>query len=175
MSVPDLAELFGRFLILALLAVGGMNTVMPDMFRYVVDEQGWMSAREFTDLYALAQASPGPNAMYVTLIGLQAGGWQGAAATTLATFLPATVLTLVVIALNARRADSPFRVALRRGLAPVALGFVLSGGWLLLRSVDHDWTGYLVTLLTVLAVLRSRVNPLWLMAAGALGGISGIL
>jgi chromate transporter len=175
MNEADLAELFGRFLLLGLLAVGGMNTVLPGMFRYVVDERGWMSARQFADLYALAQASPGPNAMYVTLFGLQVGGGLGAAATTLAIFLPATVLTLAMIALNAGRADSPLRVALRRGLAPIALGLVLSSGWLLLRSVDHDWASYLATAATVLAVLRTRINPLWLIAAGALAGIAGLV
>ena len=80
----EAGSLFLRFFVLCTLAVGGLNTVMPGMFHYVVDEQGWLTARQFTDLYALGQASPGPNALWVTLIGLQVASWPGAVAATAA-------------------------------------------------------------------------------------------
>src|SRR5437868_10850971 len=86
--------LFWHFLLLGCLAIGGVSTVMPDMHRYVVEELGLVSAREFADLYALAQAAPGPNALWVTLLGLQAAGGLGALATTLGVLLPATTFSL---------------------------------------------------------------------------------
>ena len=86
--------LFWHFLLLGCLAVGGVSTVMPDMYRYVVDEQGLVTGRQFADLYALAQAAPGPNALWVTLLGLQAAGWTGAIATTLGVLIPATIASL---------------------------------------------------------------------------------
>src|SRR5207237_266771 len=71
----EVMALFWHFLLLGCIAVGGVSTVMPDMYRYVVDERGLVTARQFADLYALAQAAPGPNALWVTLLGLQAAGW----------------------------------------------------------------------------------------------------
>ena len=147
---------------------------MPGMYRYVVDERAMETARQFADLYALAQAAPGPNALWVTLLGLQAAGWTGAVATTLGVLIPATGFSLIASALHAQHADAPLALAIRRGLAPVALGFMLASGWLLLRSVEHGWQGYALALATLGLAIGTRLNPLWLLAAGALAGIAGL-
>ena len=167
--------LFWHFLLLGCIAVGGVSTVMPDMYRYVVDEQGMVSARQFADLYALAQAAPGPNALWVTLLGLQAAGWTGAVATTLGVLIPATTFSLIASTLHAQHADAPLALAVRRGLAPVALGFMLASGWLLLGSVGHGWRGYVIALVALIVATATRLNPLWLMAAGAAAGMAGFL
>jgi chromate transporter len=175
MPSSDLAALFWHYLLLCSMAIGGTTAVMPDMYRYVVEEHAWITARQFADAYALAQASPGPNALWVTLVGLQAAGWQGAAATTLALLLPATTFSLLTVALHARNPNALLAVAVRRGLAPIAVGFVLSSSWVLLSSVNHDWHGYLLTLVVFALVLRTRLNPLWLLGAGAFAGIAGLV
>ena len=167
--------LFWHFLLLGCIAVGGVSTVMPDMYRYVVDERGLVTARQFADLYALAQAAPGPNALWVTLLGLQAAGWTGAIATTLGVLIPATTFSLIASTLHAQHADAPLALAVRRGLAPVALGFMLASGWLLLNSVEHGWRGYAIAFVTLGVAAATRLNPLWLMAAGAAAGMAGFL
>src|SRR5947207_13774343 len=151
---------FWHFLLLGCIAVGGVSTVMPDMYRYVVDEQALVTSRQFADLYALAQAAPGPNALWVTLLGLQAAGWTGAVATTLGALIPATVFSLIASALHAQHANAPLALAIRRGLAPVALGFMLASGWLLLRSVEHGWQGYTLAFVTFAVATATRLNPL---------------
>jgi chromate transporter len=171
----EIAGLFWHFLLLGSVAVGGLSTVMPDMYRYVVDERGLISGREFADVYAIAQAAPGPNALWVALVGLQATGLFGALAALVAMLLPATTFTCLAISLHARRPDAPLALAVRRGLAPVAVGFMLASGWVLVRSADHGWTAYAVTAATVFAVLRTRLNPMILIAAGALAGIAGLV
>lgn len=171
----DSVSLFLRFFILCTLAVGGLNTVMPGMFHYVVDEQGWLTARQFTDLYALGQAAPGPNALWVTLIGLQIGSWPGAFASTAAMLLPGILFSLVMVTVQARNPQAPFAVAFRRGLAPIAIGLMFSSGWVLLRSVGHDWAGLTITFLTVAALLRTHLNPLILIALGGLAGVLGLV
>ena len=173
--MSDWLALFWHFLLLGSVAVGGVSTVMPDMYRYVVDENAMITAREFSDAYALAQAAPGPNALWVTLLGLQARGWAGALATTLGILIPATALSLIASTLHARHADTPLALAVRRGLAPVALGFMLASGWLLLRSIGHDWRGYLIALITLVIAMGTRLNPLWLLAAGAAAGMAGLI
>ena len=167
--------LFWHFLLLGCIAVGCVSTVMPDMYRYVVDERAMVTARQFADLYALAQAAPGPNALWVTLLGLQAAGWTGAVATTLGVLIPATAFSLIASALHAQHADAPLALAIRRGLAPVALGFMLASGWLLLRSIGQDWRGYVIALVALIVATATRLNPLWLMAAGAAAGMAGFI
>ena len=167
--------LFWHFLLLGCLAVGGVSTVMPDMHRYVVEELGLVSAREFADLYALAQAAPGPNALWVTILGLHAAGALGAIATTLGVLIPATTVSYIASLLHAKHADSPLALAFRRGLAPVALGFMLASGWLLLRSIGQSVSGYALALAALGVAMGTRVNPLWVMAAGAIAGIAGVV
>ena len=82
---------------------------------------------QFAELYTLAQVAPGPNAMYVTLIGWHLAGWAGAAATTLPMLVPASTITLLVGHLNERYPDAPIGYAIRRGLTPITLGLVVSG------------------------------------------------
>lgn len=167
--------LFVHFLILGCLAIGGVSTVMPDMHRYVVDELGLVTPREFSDLYALAQAAPGPNALWVTILGLHAAGGLGAIATTLGVLLPATSFSYVASLLHAKHADSPIALAFRRGLAPVALGFMLSSCWLLILGVAHDWRSYALAFAALGVAIKTDLNPLWLLAAGGVLGITGLV
>ena len=167
--------IFWHFLILGCLAVGGVSTVMPDMHRYIVDELGLVSSREFADLYALAQAAPGPNALWVMILGLHAAGGLGAIATTLGVLIPASGFSLVASVLHAKHADSPIALALRRGLAPVALGFMMASCWLLVTAVGHDWRRYGLAAVAVIVALRTEINPLWLLAAGGALGVAGLV
>jgi chromate transporter len=174
-QTPIWLALFWQFFLLSCISIGGANTVLPDVQRYVVEEHAWISDRQFADLYALAQAAPGPNALWVTLIGLQIDGWRGAAATTLALLIPSTALSFVAVALHTRHPHSVLGIALRRGLAPIAVGLMFVSGWLLLRSASEQWQGYALTLVAFIAVLRTRFNPLWLIAAGAASGVAGFV
>ena len=70
----DLLAMFWQFTLLSLLAVGGLNSVIPDMQRYVVEGSGWLTARQFGEVYALSQATPGPNVMVVTMLGAIVAG-----------------------------------------------------------------------------------------------------
>ncbi len=169
----DLLALFWQFTLLSLLAVGGLNSVIPDMQRYVV-EQGWLSARQFGEVYALSQATPGPNVMVVTMLGAIVAGWSGAVVVTIALFLPGAILTSVMIHLNTRNPDTIFALAVRRGLAPVTIGLTLSTAWVMLSTVSSEWSSVVMAFVTALVLLRTRLNPLWLIGAGALVGMLDI-
>jgi chromate transporter len=175
MDRADLPSLALHFALLSLMAIGGVSSVLPDMQRYVVEANHWLNERQFADAYALGQAAPGPNMMFVTLLGWQLAGWAGAVVATLATICPPILLTLAVTRLTARNPDTPLGRAIRSGLSPIAIGLTLSSGWILAHSADHDWRSTLLTLLTIALMLRTRLNPVWLIAAGAIAGITGIL
>ena len=174
MERVDLSALFFHFVALWFVAVGGPSAILPDIHRYVVDVHHLLSNREFAEIYTLAQAAPGPNVMYTTLIGWYLAGWSGALATTISLLVPATTLTLVVGHFIERYPDAPILRAIRRGLTPITIGLMFSGATVLMRAVSHDWRGYLTTILTAAVVLRLTCNPLWLLAAGGLLGIAGV-
>jgi chromate transporter len=91
-ALAALALLFGQ---LSLLAVGGVNTVLPEMQRQVVQVHRWMKPGEFAALFALAQAAPGPNMLVSTLIGWRVAGLPGALVATLSLYGPSSLLTFV--------------------------------------------------------------------------------
>jgi len=170
MDEPDIIGLFLHFLMLSGITIGGTQTVMPDMHRYLVEVHQWITSKQLADAYALAQAAPGPNVMYVTLIGWQVAGWMGAMATTLGIIIPSSIITLAFASVVARNPDTPLVRAFRRGLAPIAIGLTLASGWILMLSINHDWRGYLISALTCAIVLRTQLNPLWLLAVGTVAG-----
>ena len=175
MGIAELAALFLYFMMLAFLAIGGAPSVLPEMHRYVVELNGWMTSAQFAELYTLAQVAPGPNVMYVPLIGWHVAGWQGAVATLIAVTVPSFSLTLVVANLYARHPKAAFGVAMRRGLTPITIGLIFASVWILLPAVNHDWRGYALTALTVFLVLRTKLNPIWVLVGGAVAGMTGMV
>lgn len=175
MDAVDLPALALHFALLSLVAIGGISSMLPDMQRYVVEANHWLSGSQFADAYALGQAAPGPNMMFVTLLGWQLAGLTGAVVVTLAVICPPALLTLAVTRLHANKPGAPLGRAIRAGLGPIAIGLTLASGWILALSADHDWRGALLTLATVALMLRTKLNPVWLILAGAVAGMSGML
>ena len=167
-----LALIFGQ---LSLLAVGGVNATVPEMQRQVVDVHGWMTAREFAALYALAQAAPGPNMLVSTLVGQKVAGAMGAIVATLAMIGPSSVLTWVSASAWHRFRARPWRRRVQAGITPVTVGLVSAAAALLAASTAVSWRAGLLTLVVAAAVLGTRVHPLLLLAAGGLLGLAGAL
>ena len=175
MGFSELTALFLYFLMLSFLAIGGAPSVLPEMHRYVVEIHGWMTSTQFAEIYTLAQVAPGPNVMYIPLLGWQIAGWAGAAATTIPMLMPSVTLALLVAHLHARNPKAAFGLAIRRGLTPITIGLILASAWILLPAANDDWRGHVLTAVTVVLVLRTALNPLWFLAAGAIAGVSGIV
>lgn len=171
----DLIGMFSHFTLLWFVAIGGPSAILPDIHRYLVEAHGLLTDSEFAEIYTLAQVAPGPNVMYVTLVGWHLAGWPGVAAMIIPLLIPATTLTLLVGHLNERYPNAPIARAIRRGLTPVTIGLMFAGATVLMRAVNDDWQGYLATLATAALVLRKPWNPLWLFGAGALAGILGVV
>lgn len=192
MNGSDWAQLLLFHLSLSLLAVGGAITLAPDLHRWLVSEQGWLTEAQFTQSMALAQAAPGPNVLFVAMmgwnVGLQSAGPDAAA--WLATFMgaigalvsllgvmtPSSILTLIATRWCQKHRERLAVQAFRQGLAPIVVGLLLATSWLLGRSggqVAQDGRLWLLTLVCALLVWRTRLHMLWLLAAGAILGIMG--
>jgi chromate transporter len=170
---PVLAELALQFGILSLLAIGGVNAIIPEIQRRVVEVEGWLTNVDFAQAFAIAQAAPGPNLLIVSLIGWKAAGFAGALVATLAICGPSSALTYGVAAVWDRFREAPLRLAAQQGLAPVTVGLVLASGFILARTVDEGLAAGLVTVATVVVAMTTRLHPLWLLAAGAAAGAVG--
>ena len=173
LGLGDWLQLFLHFMTLSLLAVGGAITTVPDMQRYVVGERGWLSDAQFNDCIALGQAAPGPNVLFVAVIGFSGGGLAGVVATLAGTLLPSATLALAASRFGDRHQHSRGLRAFTAGLTPLTIGLLLATGWILLQPAGlHVGTVVLVAGALWL-MLRTRFSPLWAIAAGAVAGAAG--
>ena len=169
-----LANLAAVFAQLSLLAFGGTNSVLPEMQRQVVDVHAWVTAPEFAALFALAQAAPGPNMLAVTLIGWHVAALPGALVTTLGVAGPSSVLTLIATDVWYRFRDARWRRLVQAGLMPVTAGLVMASAALLIRTTSIEWGTAAITAIAALLFLFTRLHPLLVLAAAALGAL-GVL
>ena len=170
-----LGVLAAQMATLSLLAFGGANTVVPEIHRNAVEVNRWMSDQDFANLFAIAQAAPGPNAMITTLVGYKAAGIAGALVATIAFCLPAGLLVFAVVSVWDRIQQSPWRAAVQAGLGPVTVGLVAASAFLLTRAADRGIGLAVVTAATAGISYFTRLNPLWALGAAAVLGAFGLV
>jgi chromate transporter len=185
-TMADWLQLTLHYLSLSLISLGGAIATAPDMHRYLVGEQHWLTDDQFTSSIAIAQAAPGPNILFVALmgwnIGLNAGttatGLMAALLTIASMLLPSTIATYMATSWAHRNQHLRAVRAFKQGMAPVVVGLVLATGWILASTPDQparDWPLWLITAITVVLVLKTRIHILWLLGAGALLGWFGLV
>ena len=173
LDAAQLGQLFLHFLMLSLLAVGGAITTAPEMQRFIVGQQGWLSDAQFTASVALAQAAPGPNVLFVAVIGYNVGGLWGVLATLVGTLLPSTTLALLAARWGEQHRDALFVRAFSAGMAPLTIGLLLATGAILLQPAGWQLGAVLLVTTTVALMHLTRINPVWLIALGAAVGATG--
>ena len=182
----DWVNLLAHYLALSFLSVGGAITTLPEMHRFLVEQQGWLSDAQFNASIAIAQASPGPNVLFVALmgwnVGINAGGMGsaliGALLTTIGILLPSTTLSYMTARWSHRNRGRRSVRAFKQGMSPIVIALLVATGWIL-ASAHHDpardWPLWLLTAATTLIIWRSKIHLLWLLAAGALLGGFGLV
>jgi chromate transporter len=176
---PELMGLMLHFMLLSLLAVGGAITTAPDMQRYVVIQNHWITDAQFSASIAIAQAAPGPNVLFVAVIGWNVAGLWGAIATLVGSLLPSTLLTLWITRWGDQRREARGLRAFTTGMAPLTLGLLTATGWVLaepfVREPSQRVGALLLVAITIVLMTRTKISPIWLVglgaAVGALGGI----
>ena len=176
MNFDALPGLFGHFMLWSLLSIGGAIGLLPDMHRYLVEVQHVVTDAQFNAALALGQASPGPNMiLFAALLGWHVAGVIGALAGAIGLILPSTLITLGYFRYSSDNPEHRWIHAIHNGLAPITVGLLLSSGWLLATQNVHDlWQSFWVGAVVVIN-LWTRVNPLWLLLAGAVAGALGWL
>ncbi len=182
----DWLSLFSHYLMLSLLSVGGAISTSSEMHRYLVDQQHWLSQGQFNESIALAQAAPGPNVLFVALMGWHIGmntgstaaALLGVAVTMVGIMLPSTILTYSAAQWGHRNRELRAVRAFKLGMAPVVVALMLSTSWILgsaSGNASTDWPVWLLTIVSGLVIWRTRLHILWMLGAGALLGWFGIV
>ncbi|KDB05781.1 Chromate transporter [Burkholderia sp. lig30] len=169
-TLVALATIFSQ---LSLLAFGGGNTILPEMQRQVVDVHHWMSAPAFSALFALAQAAPGPNMMIVSLVGWHVAGWPGLLVASVAKFGPSSCVTMLALHAWERFRHRPWRRYVQQGMMPVTAGLVIASAVLIAQASNRSAVQWGITAACAVLAYRTRIHPLWLLAAGAMIGVTG--
>lgn len=170
-----LADLFYQCLLLATVAFGGASALLPELHRVVVEQRQWMDERTFGQLFAIAQAAPGPNLLVFSLIGWQVAGIAGAVVATLGFCLPMSLVIYFLFRHWERFRDAPWRTAVQTGVAPLAVGLVAASGWFVGAAVGFTSGSVVVTLATVGLMVWRSWHPLWYIGAGAALGAFGLV
>ena len=168
-------SLISTFGLMSLFAVGGANAAIPEMHRIAVDVHHWMSDRQFADIYAISQLSPGPNVLIVTLIGYAVAGFGGAIVATLAMCVPTAALAYYVSRLLRRQTKSPWPAIIQSALVPLSIGLMAASALIVAQAADTNWTAVILTLAVAAVAFTTPLNPLWLLLAGGLLGLVGLI
>lgn len=184
----DWLGLFGHYLLLSILSIGGAISTTSEMHRYLVEEQHWLTASQFNASIAIAQAAPGPNVLFVALmgwnIGMNAGGmplaFLGMLVTMTGILLPSTTLTYLAAQWGHRNRELRTVRAFKVGMGPVVIALLLATSWVLANTNAHgasdgEWKLWLISILSALVIWRTKVHLLVLLSLGALAGGLGLL
>ncbi|MDB5891945.1 MAG: Chromate transporter [Polaromonas sp.] len=189
-GVREWFDLFVHYLSLSLLSIGGAISTAPDMYRYLVEQRQWLTAAQFNASIAIAQAAPGPNVLFIALlgwnVGLNAGGvltgLVGILTTMLGILIPSSSLTYVTAQWGHKNRELRAVRAFKQGMAPVVVALLVATGWILAGanvsagdSPWQHWPLWLLTAATTVVVWRTKIHLLWLLGAGAALGWFGLI
>ena len=182
----DWLSLFSHYLMLSLLSIGGAISTLPDMHRYLVDQNHWLSEAQFNASVAIAQAAPGPNVLFIALLGWNVGlntgsvwaGLFGMSIAMIGNLLPSTTLTYMAARWGHQNRDLRAVRAFKLGMSPIVIGLLLATGWIMAgahHTLSQDWPIWLLTAVCALLVWRTKMHLLWLLGAGAVLGWFGLV
>ncbi|HET9821160.1 MAG TPA: chromate transporter [Burkholderiaceae bacterium] len=171
----DWGAFFAHFLAMSMLAVGGALATAPEIHRYLVDQRQWISDADFSAAIALAQAAPGPNLMFVPVLGYTIAGFPGALVALAGILIPSTTLALAASRWGSQRRDTVGVRAFVAGMAPVTIGLLLATGTVLVWPLTGQPAAWLLVGASVALSLRTKINPVWIIAGGAAAGAAGLI
>jgi chromate transporter len=176
----QLVVLFGS---LSLMSIGGGNAVLPEMHLRAVNQDHWVTNAQFADLFSISQTAPGPSILIVGMVGYAAGlpvggvagGVLGGVIATAAMVIPAASLVYGITLFWQKAEQSKWRIAVEKGFAPLTVGLILASSLVMSRAADHDWKAYALTAVCTLIFVRTKLNPLLVVATAGVIGYFGVV
>lgn len=180
----DWLALFHHFFLMSMLSIGGAITTLPEMHRFLVEQHHWLSEAQFNASVALGQASPGPNILFIVLLGWNVGFNTGSILAAIGAvlismsgiLLPSTTLAYLASGWLSQHSELRSVRAFKLGLAPIVVSLLIATGWIMASAhPSSEWQLWVVTLVAAVLVWRNVVPLWWLLVAGAALGWFGVI
>ncbi|HUF84887.1 MAG TPA: chromate efflux transporter [Acidimicrobiia bacterium] len=173
---PGLGRLFLEFLKFGALVFGSGYVLVAFLEGDLVDANHWITRQQLLDAIAVGQVTPGPVFTTATFVGFQIAGLPGAVLATLGIFLPAFVFVGLLRPIVAWARRSPWAGGALDGVTGASLGLMAGVTVLLADDAFPDVLTIAFGVAALAALLWRRVNPAWLVGAGAIvGGAHAVL
>ena len=178
-----LLELFWAFFQIGLFSFGGGMAALPLIQNQVVDQYGWLTMKEYTDLLTISQMTPGPIAINAsTFGGTQVAGVVGSIVATLGCIMPSCIIISLLAWLYARYKNLDIMKGILTGLRPAVVGLIASAGMTIIAMAfwgeaglsnlwNVDTIAIAIFVVAVLILQKFKVDPILIMiVCGIIGG-----
>ncbi len=174
-AVPvRLGRLFLSFLKIGSVVFGSGYVLLAFLRSEFVDHLHWLTEKQLIDSVAVGQLTPGPVFTTATFIGYLVSGWPGAFIATLGIFLPGFAFVAISGPLLPKIRRSPVAAAVLDGIVIGSLALMAVVAWQLGKASITDWLTISILIVSLIAILRFKINSAWLIfAAGIVGWIAG--
>lgn len=166
-------KLFYVFFKIGLFSFGGGYAMLPLIQQQVVNANHWVTVKEFIDIVAISQVTPGPIAINsATYIGFKSAGVLGSACATIGVSLPSVIIMLIICKFffkfkNNDKVESAFL-----GLRPATVGLVAAAAVLVAYGAFIDYKSVIIFAAAFVASYKFKLDPILLtIIAGAAGFI----
>jgi chromate transporter len=166
-----LLPVFLYFLKIGAVVFGSGYVLLAVLRADLVSRLHWLTDAQLLDAIAVSQATPGPYFTVSTFIGYLLGGWKGAALATVGMFLPAFVFVAITAKFLPRIRKSPIAAAFLDGVNAAAVALMAEVSFQFARAALVNIPAVVLGLLSLILVIRFRVNSAWLVLGGAVAGI----
>lgn len=166
-----LLKLFSVFAGMSLMLFGGGYVFIPMIQEIVVNHQHWVTTQEFVDGIALGQITPGPILVSAAFIGFKAAGVAGATVATFGIFAPPALLMVASTRVFERLQHSAAVQAALRGVRPAVIGMIFAAAVVIGKTSAPVWMSALIFAAALFALVRFRVEAVWVIPAAGLSGV----
>ena len=168
--MSQLLEIFWSFLKIGAFTFGGGYAMIPLIQYEVISRRGWLTEQEFIDLLTIAQTAPGPIALNTAVfVGYKFRRYWGALAAVLGVVIPSFAIILVIAMFFAGIRDNVWVDAAFKGMRPAVVALIVAPIVGLTKGMH--WVGLSIALATAVTVWYFGFSPIWLIIAGAIGGV----
>ena len=166
----SIIQLFLSFLKVGAVVFGSGYVLLAFLRAEFIDRLHWLSEKQLIDAVAVGQFTPGPVFTTATFIGYVLAGIPGALVSTLGIFLPGFVLVAASGPLIPKLRRSRIASAVLDGVVVGSLALMIVVAWQLGRAAVVDWLTTLILIVSLVLLVRFRLNSAWLIAGAALVG-----
>jgi chromate transporter len=143
---------------LSFFSFGGGQAITADIQHQSIVVHGWLTNQEFTDVFAMSRALPGPTTLISALIGMHVAGFPGALIAALAMYVPSSAMMYAATRVWHNRQDWRWRASIERGLAPVAVGLIFAAVLTVVQAAGLSWFGISIALVCAGLIFFTRVS-----------------